>query len=638
VNLSAWSSNVSGDIITSSAAGGDVTISGTYFQTAVAQDASLTIDTSASNGTITLPVLTEYCGWCGGAPSDLILTAVNGTINMGYYGNNGTQNGLKVTSANILNISGWILIGDIGTVGDPDSGVSLTASTINFSGSAIRTDLGGATTAAPVTINGALVLGNNITIDTDASAADANVTINGSINADNASANNRTLTVTTGTGTATFGSSIGTTQALADLDVTAATINLNGPIVRVDDQGGNTATFTGAVVLGNNVSFDTNGASDNNLTFTSTVNGTGSTRNLTADAGTGTVTFSGAVGGTNLINNLSVTTGSALSLPAVTLTGNLNATANGAITDSGALAVTGTTTLAAGAGNNITLNTATNNFTGAVSITSGNDVTLVDANAIDLGASTVSGDLSVTASGAITDSGALAVTGTTTLAAGAGNNITLNTAGNDFTGAVSITNGNDVTLVDTNAITLGAATASGDYSVTSGGDIALNGNITASGNTVALTAVGDIDGAGIVTANTATLNAATAGLTTQPEMEVTTLNLTFTGIVGGWSGNLLSNPPPLTQGAVTVVATGIVCVNGWCWNQPATTTTADTSSYSNSYLSLIDPFDEQLCAGGGEEDQAGSADCYASPLVIEEEEDILDVPEAESIEELSLLY
>ena len=76
-------------------------------------------------------------------------------------------------------------------------------------------------------------------------------------------------------------------------------------------------------------------------------------------------------------------------------------TASGAITDSGKIAVAGTTTLAARAGNDITLDTPTDDFTGAVSVVSGRNVTLVDANAFDLGVSTVLGNLVVTASSTI---------------------------------------------------------------------------------------------------------------------------------------------------------------------------------------------------------------------------------------------
>ena len=113
----------------------------------------------------------------------------------------------------------------------------------------------------------------------------------------------------------------------------------------------------------------------------------------------------------------------ALDLGASTISGGLTVTTNGAITDSGPLSVAGPTTLTAGAANNITLDNA-NDFS-TVSVVSGNNVVLNDVNALDLGASTISGGLTVTTNGALTDSGPLTVAGPTTLAAGAANNITL---------------------------------------------------------------------------------------------------------------------------------------------------------------------------------------------------------------------
>src|SRR5678816_3792166 len=92
--------------------------------------------------------------------------------------------------------------------------------------------------------------------------------------------------------------------------------------------------------------------------------------------------------------------------------------------------------LAAGAANDITLNNASNNFS-TVGITSGRNVTLVDSNALDLGTSTIAGTLNVTTAGTLTDSGNLNVTGTTTLAAGAGNDITLDSAKNNSTTAAT---------------------------------------------------------------------------------------------------------------------------------------------------------------------------------------------------------
>src|SRR5207237_3391376 len=101
-----------------------------------------------------------------------------------------------------------------------------------------------------------------------------------------------------------------------------------------------------------------------------------------------------------------------------------------------------------------------NDFGGAVSIVSGNNVTLNDVNTLPLGASTISGNLNVTANGLISDSGNIAVAGTTTLAAGAANDITLDNA-DDFGGPVSIVSGNNVILNDINGLTVGG-TVSGN--------------------------------------------------------------------------------------------------------------------------------------------------------------------------------
>ena len=110
------------------------------------------------------------------------------------------------------------------------------------------------------------------------------------------------------------------------------------------------------------------------------------------------------------------------------VSGNLALTANGAITQSGTLFVSGTTTLAAGSANDITLANSTNTFGGPVVITSGDDVTLNENGAMNLGASTISGNLAVTTAGGITDSGAILVGGATTLDAGSVNAITLDAA------------------------------------------------------------------------------------------------------------------------------------------------------------------------------------------------------------------
>jgi hypothetical protein len=111
------------------------------------------------------------------------------------------------------------------------------------------------------------------------------------------------------------------------------------------------------------------------------------------------------------------------------------------------------------------LNDATNIFGGTVGITSAKDVTLVDSTALDLAASTISGELNLTASGNITQSGVLNVTGNATFAACASNDVVLNDATNIFGGTLGITSANNVTLVDSTAIDLAASTISGELSV-----------------------------------------------------------------------------------------------------------------------------------------------------------------------------
>ena len=102
---------------------------------------------------------------------------------------------------------------------------------------------------------------------------------------------------------------------------------------------------------------------------------------------------------------------------------SLNVTSGGAVTDSGTLAITGTTSISTS--ESITLDDTASTF-GSLSLT-GTDVAVIEADATDLGTSAVSGTLKITSSGEVTDSGALTVGGATTVSA-SGQNITLDEA------------------------------------------------------------------------------------------------------------------------------------------------------------------------------------------------------------------
>jgi hypothetical protein len=190
-----------------------------------------------------------------------------------------------------------------------------------------------------------------------------------------------------------------------------------------------------------------------------------------------------------------------ITLPALSLSGNLSVTARGNISDSGNITVMGTTTLAPGSGNDITLDNA-NDFS-AVAVASGRNVTLIEANAINLGASTVSGNLSVTAPGGIAvtaapRAGSLALNGPVALnATGTTANPSVRTAGGQTYGG---------------AMTLGAPTVLED---TASGAITFNATVNGAQrlevNTAGATTLGGAVGGATPLMNVETDNAAAAG-------------------------------------------------------------------------------------------------------------------------------
>lgn len=225
---------------------------------------------------------------------------------------------------------------------------------------------------------------------------------------------------------------------------------------------------------------------------------------------------------TGLRNVVLIFTNSAMQLPTLTATGTLSATAGGDITQSGPLTVTSNTSTFEAGTHDITLNNASNNFN-TFAITSGNNVNVNDTNALILGDINAT-NLTVT-SAALTDTGTISVSNLTSLNTGA-SSITLNSPGNDFN-TVQIPSANNVTLVDTNALDMGASDIAGTFSLTTGGNITQSGILT----------VG----------STSTLNAATHDIT------LNTFNNTF-GTVAITSANNASifDSNALALGSVTL--------------------------------------------------------------------------------------
>ena len=278
------------------------------------------------------------------------------------------------------------------------------------------------------------------------------------------------------------------------------------PVGAINVDASNSGTSGDVTLAANGAITDANGAQQNITARNLTITGAGTTTvqlGATTLSGTldiasqgnitenGVLTVAGASSFNANNNTISLDSANLLTGP-VTLTGtsatlnnamatnlgvvnttNLNVTSGGNITDSGAIMVSGITTLNAGT-NDIVLDTATNNF-GTIGITNGNNVTLVNNAATNLAVSNVSGNLSVASAGAITDSGALFVSGSTTLTAGAGNDIILDTPANDFVGPVNVASSRNFTFSDANNFTVGDMNAANSATITAAQSILNDG-------------------------------------------------------------------------------------------------------------------------------------------------------------------
>lgn len=266
-----------------------------------------------------------------------------------------------------------------------------------------------------------------------------------------------------GAGSVTFNGSVGSITPVSSLTVTAGTLTVNNNCSILSSGA---VGITGALALGGDTTVRT---SDANISITGAVTGSHA---LTLWSGSSAVSLGGDVG----------TVGAKLT--------SLNITATGGPLSEGAhnWFVSGTTTLDVGSGNNITLDQAGNDF-GTVVVTSGNTVALKDANTIDLGASTISGDFNVTSvAGNITDSGTVGVVGSATFIA-SNSTINLNTLA--VGGSIYLTDpgvAGHATIVNAAGLDLGVSTVGGNLSVTATtGNITNSGAVSAGGNLTGVT-------------------------------------------------------------------------------------------------------------------------------------------------------
>ncbi|MDE2348896.1 MAG: hypothetical protein KGL92_10375 [Gammaproteobacteria bacterium] len=148
----------------------------------------------------------------------------------------------------------------------------------------------------------------------------------------------------------------------------------------------------------------------------------------------------------------------------------------------------------------ITLNNAGNIF--GTLILEGDNVQVSEAAAADIGASTVGGNLSVAAAGAVNFSGALAATGNVALTStGEVTQSAPLTIGGNLAVTTTVNSG-DVTLSNTGDTVLGNTLVGGNYSLTAGGAVTqaagtsyqVAGSFTISGSNIVLGGAGNIVG------------------------------------------------------------------------------------------------------------------------------------------------
>ncbi|MDZ4200894.1 MAG: hypothetical protein U1C96_01960, partial [Gallionella sp.] len=176
-------------------------------------------------------------------------------------------------------------------------------------------------------------------------------------------------------------------------------------------------------------------------------------------------------------------------------------------------------------GGDMILTNASNDFSGTLSIVSNGagNVNIRDTNALALGTANLgTGTFTLTAAGAITQTGAItqsAGAGAVSITAGA-NDITLNNTGNNFTGSVSVVTGRNISLLDSDTLSLAAITSTGTIDIaTTSGNLTVAGNITTTDSSAtALTlnagksaAAGTAAGGDIIISGTPTLTVGAGG-------------------------------------------------------------------------------------------------------------------------------
>jgi hypothetical protein len=234
----------------------------------------------------------------------------------------------------------------------------------------------------------------------------------------------------------------------------------------------------------------------------------------------------------------------------------------------------GTTTLNGGS---ISLTSALNDFTGAVSLNNSgaNNVAITDSNAIVLGGSSLgTGTLTVTAGGTITQTGPIvqaAGAGQATFVTAGGSAITLTNSSNDFTGPVDLDSGTAaIAITDANSFIIkgdggsgGGSTSASSFTLNANGTVSQSAAFTGTAPAVVVINAGSgpiqLDNAGNDFSGNTSLAANTTGAVSLTNTNSGGMNLgasTVGGALALTSGGPITQAGPITVGGTSTISAG----------------------------------------------------------------------------------
>jgi CHAT domain-containing protein len=295
---------LNGNITTSDAPGNNVTVNGPV---TFPNDLKINTDNATNDGNININ---------GNVDSERSLTLTAGTGNIGVAGLIGSTTALS----NIDFVGGNIAVNNIGSdaAEGVKGGVNLNASSdITFTGTTVNANQQNYTAGktfniaagAPTTFtssgdainfnNGKVQLGDNS--DLTVSSNGGNIAI---ASVDGTSSED--LKLKAGSGSVNIGA-IGSSNGINTVDIEAdGGIKLAGNIT-TSDAPENNVSFKGAVNVSQNITIDTdNATNDGNVNFSSTVDGNGG---LTINAGGGSINFPDTIGGKTALSTLNLSAG-----------------------------------------------------------------------------------------------------------------------------------------------------------------------------------------------------------------------------------------------------------------------------------------------------------------------------------------